>query len=160
MTFFIRTAAIAALMLVPVAAQRATKPTEEPAQKPAQKSTPKAPTKSSPPTANTLPAGAEKIGDYKWKHKDAAGKTWVYVQTPFGFSKVDEETYRRQEAERLADGQTGGNMVRVVDQSGDPVTFEMTTPFGKQRWQKKRAELSDKEKAALAEAEQAKSKEQ
>lgn len=139
-----RFAAIAAFLMIPAAAQTAAKPAPAPKSKPA--------AKSSSPTANTLPAGAERIGEYKWKHKDAAGKTWVYVQTPFGFSKVDEETYLRQQAEKQADTSTGSAMIRVVEQDADKVTFEIMTPLGKQRWQKPRAELGEKEKAALEQA--------
>lgn len=142
----LRFAAIAALLLTPASAQRAA----QPAAAPKQQNKAQAAAKSSA-VPNTLPAGAEKIGEYKWKHKDASGKTWIYVQTPFGYSKVDEETDAKQSAGKESSGASGG-MIRVVDQTPEQVTFEMTTPFGKQRWQKKRAELEDKEKAALRDA--------
>lgn len=144
MKHMLRLAAAAALLMVPAGAQRKEKAAPaapKPAAKPA-----------SSPVANTLPAGAEKISEFKWRHKDAAGKTWVYVQTPFGFSRIDEETHRKQEAEKQADAGGGASMVRLVDKTAEQATFEMTTPFGKQRWQKKLSELSDKEKAALAQA--------
>jgi hypothetical protein len=102
----------------------------------------------SSPTGNTLPAGAEKISDTRWRYRDAAGQTWIYVSTPFGYSRVDEETHKRQMAEKEAEA-AGPQLVNVVAESPDAVTFEVATPFGKQRWQKKRADLSEKEKAAL-----------
>ena len=39
-----------------------------------------------------------------------------------------------------------------VTEQGDKVTFENASPFGPQRWTKKKSELTDDEKAALSRA--------
>lgn len=129
---------LAVLLASPVPGQTKTKP---------KKSTSTKAAKSTPAVANTLPAGAEKIGEFKWRYKDSAGKTWIYVQTPFGFSKLSESDYMQQNSQPADESAVAAT--KVVAQSSDGVTFERQTPFGPQRWTKKRAELNPTEKAAL-----------
>ena len=92
--------------------------------------------------AAQLPANAEKVRDGVWRAKDAAGKTWIYTHTPFGYNKMDEDTY--QAAARAS----APPALRLISASGGNATFERDTPFGKSRWTRPVAELSDEEKAA------------
>jgi|WetSurMetagenome_2_1015567.scaffolds.fasta_scaffold247112_2 hypothetical protein len=94
--------------------------------------------------AATLPPNAEKISDGVWKAKDAAGKTWIYTKTPFGFSKGEEG------ADRPAVQQSSGPELQVVAFNGATAKFEKQTPFGKSVWTKKVEELNEEEQAACA----------
>jgi len=95
------------------------------------------------PALKNLPAAAEKIGENVWRYKDPQGKTWVYQRNPFGLSRTEEQ--EREERPAVAPVRT----TRVVAEKGEEISFERDTPFGKSRWTKKKAELSDEERAAL-----------
>lgn len=101
--------------------------------------------KPAPKGVITLPAEAKKNGDGTWTHTDAAGKTWIYRQMPFGLTRAEkgvaEEFANR--AVTLPPGMT------AVEQ-GDAVKFSRPTPFGPVTWTKKMDELSDTERAVLA----------
>ena len=89
-----------------------------------------------------LPANAEKVRDGVWRSRDAAGKTWIYTRTPFGFARVEENA--QQDSARPASGPA----VVATAVQGDTVTFERESPFGKSRWSRKVDDLSDEEKTA------------
>jgi hypothetical protein len=89
-----------------------------------------------------LPANAEKVRDGVWRSRDAAGKTWIYTRTPFGFARVEEN------AQQDSASSSSGPAVVATAVQGDSVTFERESPFGKSRWTRKVADLSDEEKAA------------
>lgn len=89
-----------------------------------------------------LPANAEKVRDGVWRSRDAAGKTWSYTRTPFGFARVEENS--QQDSARPSSGPA----VVATAVQGDTVTFERESPFGKSRWSRKVDDLSDEEKAA------------
>ena len=93
-----------------------------------------------PAAASSLPVGAEKVGEGKWKWKDPQGKAWVYYSTPFGYS-------RQEDVPEKAAAQDSG--MRVVEVKSAEVTFERATPFGKSRWSRPVTDLNDDEKAAL-----------
>jgi hypothetical protein len=91
-----------------------------------------------------IPADAESIDVNTYRWTDGKGKKWILIQTPFGISKHADtgEPMRDKHAEfdDMAD-------VRVVE-DGDSLKFERSTPFGPQRWTKKKTNLTDAEKAA------------
>ena len=89
-----------------------------------------------------LPANAVKVSDGVYKAPDASGKMWVYITTPFGYSRLPESQYQ---ADKPAQPPPA---LRVVSVEGGKVRFERVTPFGKSTWTRPVAELTGDEKAA------------
>ena len=115
------------------------------ADKPAAKK-PAAATKKTAPAAQrlTLPDGAVKAGPGTWRYTDAQGKNWLFTDTPFGLARSeDKPASATGSAERAA----GGSQITATE-DGDSVRFEMPTPFGTSRWQRKKTELNTFEQAA------------
>jgi hypothetical protein len=95
-----------------------------------------------PPTPVKLlqvPAGAVEIRPGSYRFVDSDGKAWVYRKTPFGVV-------------RAAESQTAAPTTAKED--GDTIRFERPTPFGVDKWQKKKSELNSNERA-IWEAQQA-----
>jgi len=121
-------------------------------QAPAKKASPAAPkaaSKSTPnvsdaskPAAIPADAVADSTGDYHYT--DPQGKKWIYRKTPFGVSRL-EDTPERAAAQ--ADAVAGGGITAFDE--GDKVRFERKGPFGVWKWEKKKSELDEAEKAAL-----------
>jgi hypothetical protein len=129
-----RLAAAVLIAMMPLVAQATTKTQKSAPAKQAAKA-PAAPAKVGPP------AGAEKMEEGKYRWKDTAGKTWIYKQTPFGWSRYEEVL-----SETAAASEDPG--LSVLSETEDAVKFVKTTPFGKSSWERKKAELSAEEKAA------------
>ena len=119
-----------------------------PAKKPAAKAAPKA---LAPPkvknASKPLPIPAEAVlgadGDYRYT--DTQGKKWLYRKTPFGVTRMEDTP--QFTSTRAADP-TGAGIKATED--GDIVRFERQGPFGLWKWEKKKSELDEGEKAALA----------
>jgi hypothetical protein len=92
----------------------------------------------------TLPKEAVAIEPHTWRHKDTAGKTWIYRQTPFGLVRFPEEKTAAAGPEK-ASSQAG--IVSAVE-DGDEVRFERQGPFGPYRWVRKKTELTAEERQA------------
>jgi hypothetical protein len=92
------------------------------------------------PAAITLPAGATQVEPGTWTHTDAGGKKWIYRQTPFGLSRVEEKPAEAPSADR--------SVTTKAVEAGDVIKFERPSPFGPYRWEKKKTDLTDDEKAA------------
>ncbi len=108
-----------------------------PAKKTAKKTTPAA-----KPVAEThIPSVATPTEDGGFRYTDANGKKWLYRNTPFGISKVEDKP-------AVAVTQRVDETVKAFD-SGDNVRFEKTSPFGVSKWQKKKTELTPDEQAVL-----------
>ena len=91
------------------------------------------------------PANAEKQPDGSYISTDAKGKRFVHKRTPFGWAKYEEkQTAGADKPEKKQE-----DLTRVVKDLGDRVRFEKPSPFGPHRWERKKAELSESEKAAL-----------
>jgi hypothetical protein len=86
-----------------------------------------------------LPADAQRIDDSTYRYRDAQGKTWIYAQTPFGFSRSEESATAKPV--QAADS----NPVKVRD-LGDSYEFVKTSPFGQSRWTRKKTDLSADER--------------
>ena len=97
-----------------------------------------------PVEMNAPPASAVKVGDDLYRYVAPDGKKWIFKKTPFGWSKADESQMPAPVKEE--------DHTRVVGQKGDSVEFERPGPFGSFKWEKKKAELNDSERAALARA--------
>lgn len=111
------------------------------APKAAAKAAPKA-TDASKPAA--IPAEAVQGADGDYHFTDAQGKKWIYRKTPFGVVHL-EDTPERDAAKAAA--ANGAGILATED--GDMVRFERKGPFGVWKWEKKKSELDETEKAAL-----------
>lgn len=94
-------------------------------------------------SGQTLPAGAKEVEPGLYRYTDAQGKAWLYRNTPFGFAKWEDKP-----AAETAPVVQPDVPVAITD-LGDSVQFERQTPFGIQKWTKKKANLSEDEKAYL-----------
>jgi hypothetical protein len=129
-----------------------------PAEKPAPKATPKAAAKAAPKAlappkvknaSKPQPIPAEAVlgaeGDYHYT--DPQGKKWIYRKTPFGVSRMEDTP-------QLASTKTAAAVAAAAyikaTEDGDIVRFERKGPFGLWKWEKKKSELDEGEKAALA----------
>lgn len=106
---------------------------------PAKKTTPP-PAKPSA-QAPAIPPGAVEFEPGAYRFTDPTGKTWIYRKTPFGVMKFEDKTTNEPD--------TKGSLDNVkITEDGDTLWFEKPSPFGAFRWQKKKSELSEAEKAA------------
>lgn len=86
-----------------------------------------------------LPAGAVQVEPGTYTFTDSHGKKWIYRQTPFGLSRAEDKP-----AEPAAPAATN----ITATEAGDTIKFERPGPFGVYRWEKKKSELSEDERAA------------
>jgi len=96
-----------------------------------------------PPAKNEIkqveiPKGAVKSEDGSYRYTDSKGKKWIYRKTPFGIAKAEDVPDTRPK-------ETYDNVTARED--GDMIRFERPGPFGVYKWQTKKSELSDMEKA-------------
>ena len=93
---------------------------------------------------SAIPADAVKDADGDYHYTDAQGKKWIFHKTPFGVSRM-EDTGEREAAKAAA---PSGEGIKATE-DGDKVRFERQGPFGVWKWEKKKSELNENEKAAL-----------
>ena len=95
-----------------------------------------------------IPAAAVETETGTYKYTDPQGRKWIYRKTPFGISRLEDkppsEAGGAGPVDRLA------NAKAIED--GDSVRFEVPTPFGVHKWQKKKSELDEMEQAAWTRA--------
>jgi hypothetical protein len=96
-----------------------------------------------PPAELTLPAGAKQVESGTYTFTDAQGKKWIYRKTPFGLARLEDKGVEVSATPAAASGDG-----IVANEDGDTIRFERPGPFGTYRWQKKKSELADDEKAA------------
>jgi hypothetical protein len=120
-------------------------PVKKAAPKAAANRAPKAPkvTDASKPMAIPSAAALGADGDYHFT--DSQGNKWIYRKTPFGVTRL-EDTPQLTPA-RAATGAGAG--IKATE-DGDTVRFERQGPFGLWKWEKKKSELDESERAALA----------
>jgi hypothetical protein len=98
-----------------------------------------------------IPAGAVAAEPGSFHYTDAQGKKWIYRKTPFGIARIEEPTStddaasKRVAAEPAAGHDRYDNVSAIED--GDTIRFERGTPFGMQKWQRKKSELTETEQA-------------
>jgi hypothetical protein len=90
-----------------------------------------------------LPAGATMVEPGTYTYTDAQGKKWIYRKTPFGLSRAEDKP---APADAVPAPPPGAGMTATED--GDSVRFERPSPFGVYKWQKKKSDLTDDERAA------------
>jgi hypothetical protein len=125
------------------------------AQKKSESATPKAVAKTEPKAGDaskpmTIPSDAVIGEDGDYHYTDPQGKKWVYRKTPFGVSRLEDSPER---AAAKAAAASGAGIKATED--GDIVRFERLGPFGVWKWEKKKSELDETEKAALQNAQAA-----
>jgi hypothetical protein len=91
-----------------------------------------------------IPAGAVLGADGDYHYADSQGAKWIYRKTPFGVVRLEDSPER---AAAQAPAVSGAGIKATED--GDKVRFERLGPFGLWKWEKKKSELDETEKAAL-----------
>ena len=91
--------------------------------------------------AAAIPEGATQVEPYIYRYTDTQGKRWMYRQTPFGVTKWEEKDTPKPAADSLEP--------IVVTDLGDSVRFSHKYPFGEQVWTRKKAELTDEDRAII-----------
>jgi hypothetical protein len=133
---------LAALAVMVVSAED-----RQPAKKASVKKTP------APPADLTLPAGATLVEPGTYTFTDAKGKKWIYRQTPFGLSRAEDKPAETTTAPAAAS-------LITATEDGDTIRFERPGPFGVYKWQKKKSELAEDERAAWERSRAAKAKQE
>ena len=90
-----------------------------------------------------IPAGAVLGADGDYHYTDSQGKKWIYRQTPFAVVRLED-------APQPAPAKSTAVAGIKATEDGDMVRFERQGPFGLWKWEKKKSELDETEKAALA----------
>jgi hypothetical protein len=126
------------------AAPQAQKKTAPAAPKAAAKTAPKVGDASKP---MAIPSDAVLGEDGDYHYTDPQGKKWIYRRTPFGVTRMEDSPER---AAVKAAAANGAGIKATED--GDIVRFERLGPFGVWKWEKKKSEMDDTEKAALRNA--------
>jgi hypothetical protein len=116
---------------------------------PAKKQTPKAATKAAPKVVDgskpmPIPADAVQGADGDYHYTDPQGKKWIYRKTPFGVTRLEDTPELASSKSAAANGAG----IKATE-DGDKVRFERLGPFGVWKWEKKKSELDETEKAAL-----------
>jgi hypothetical protein len=119
------------------------------AQKKSTPATPKAAAKTAPKAVDAskpmaIPSEAVLGEDGDYHYTDPQGKKWIYRKTPFGVTRLEDSPER---AAAKAAAASGAGIKATED--GDIVRFERLGPFGVWKWEKKKSELDETEKAAL-----------
>jgi hypothetical protein len=122
------------------------------AQKKTSPAAPKAVAKTAPKVGDAskpmaIPSDAVLGEDGDYHYADPQGKKWIYRRTPFGVTRMEDSPER---AAAKAAAANGAGIKATED--GDIVRFERLGPFGVWKWEKKKSELDDTEKAALRNA--------
>ena len=115
-----------------------------------QTATPAGPQKGSQPA---IPADAVEVGPNLYRHQDAQGKTWFYSRTPFGVSQWQDGPSSATSAAPSATAKQDAPL--ITTDLGDRVQFERKSPFGSEKWIRKKSELTEEEKAAVSATPQA-----
>jgi hypothetical protein len=118
-----------------------------------------------------VPKDAKETAPGQYTVTDRDGKTWVYRKTPFGIQKFQDKAAAQSPAAEAANkaaeareasatatpgttmptpfGETKSRAavpVKITEE-GETLKFERQTPFGLQRWTRKKTELTDAEAA-------------
>ena len=91
-----------------------------------------------------IPKDATANSDGTYSYTDKAGKKWIFSKTPFGISKVQDMTGTAP----MMPAAPPGQFMKAFD-NGDTVKFERQSPFGTTKWEKKKSELTDEERAVV-----------
>jgi len=91
-----------------------------------------------------IPKSAVEFEPGSYHYTDAKGKKWILRPTPFGIAKIEDTGVPLR---KKGDQDHSMDNVKITE-DGDSVKFERPGPFGIYKWEKKKADLDDGEKAA------------
>ena len=91
-----------------------------------------------------IPKGAVESDPGSYRFTDSEGHKWIYRKTPFGVARIPDQP---APAKPVASQTAIAAGVKAVD-AGDSVKFERPGPFGVYRWQTRKSELNEMERAA------------
>ena len=97
--------------------------------------------------AVTIPKDAVQVDANTYNYTDPAGKKWIYRKTPFGVSRVEDAGISAQEAAKIHNETAREIESTKAVEDGDSIRFERASPFGVTRWQRKKTDLNDTERA-------------
>ena len=122
------------------------------AQKKTASTAPKAADKTAPKVGDAskpmaIPSDAVLGEDGDYHYTDPQGKKWIYRKTPFGVTRMEDSPERAAAKAAAANGEG----IKATE-DGEIVRFERLGPFGVWKWEKKKSDLDDTEKAALRNA--------
>lgn len=100
-------------------------------------------------TPGGLPKDAVEVEPGLYRHADGKGQVWMYRRTPFGFSRYQPE-------KELKDADIEEAQYLTAIDKGESVQFERKTPFGVNKWTRRKAELAGAERLAYEKAVQGK----
>lgn len=95
-----------------------------------------------------LPKTAVEVEPNLWRFTDDKGQVWMYRKTPFGFSKYRQDQVASTHTGTLDPDVEESRHLTAVEE-GDTVRFERKTPFGVNKWTRKKDNLSTAERMAL-----------
>jgi hypothetical protein len=101
-----------------------------------------------PPTkvkAVTIPKDAVQVDSNTYRYTDPVGKKWIYNRTPFGISRVEDKSV--EDAKKAQEDMAHQVESTKAVEDGDSIRFERASPFGITRWQRKKGELNEMERA-------------
>ena len=106
----------------------------------------KAPAKKQQVTAppKEIPANAEEVEPGTYRYTDSLGKKWFLRKTPFGLARFEDTGEPLPKKYSAQDPMAG----ITITEAGDSLHFERPGPFGTYKWDKKKSDLSEDEKAA------------
>jgi hypothetical protein len=112
---------------------------------PADKKKKAAPVSKAAPAAQPLviPKDAVANANGTYAYTDKEGKKWIYSKTPFGVWRTQDTG-----AAPVASPESKDQFVKVID-AGETVKFERQSPFGTTKWEKKKTDLTDEERALV-----------
>ena len=119
--------------------------------KAAQKNPPRAATaarKPAPPVVQPLviPKDAVAQPDGTFRYTDKSGHRWIFSNSPFGVSRMQDMS----DPAATADPARQVTSFDKFTEDGDVIRFERATPFGPLKWERKKTELTDEERQAIA----------
>jgi hypothetical protein len=89
-----------------------------------------------------IPKGAVESEPGTYRFTDAENHKWIYRKTPFGVARIPDEP-----AAARAPAQSPAEFIQAFD-AGDTVRFERPGPFGVYRWETRKSDLDETERAA------------
>jgi hypothetical protein len=110
----------------------------------------KQPVKMPAPTkvqAVTIPADAVRIDANTYSYTDPQGKKWVYHKTPFGITRTEDKPPSAEDVKKAEEDRAHIIESTKAVEDGDIIRFEQASPFGTTRWQRKKGDLNDIERA-------------
>jgi hypothetical protein len=95
----------------------------------------------------TIPEGAVETEPFTYHYTDPQGTKWIYRKTPFGVSRVEDKPVSAEAAKKAQEEKDRLIESTAAAEDGDTIRFERATPFGPMKWQRKKAELNEVERA-------------